>query len=308
MTKIEAQADERLFTVNCALSLCGQAKKRKGVLPIKKEIMEPIQEKEIRNRKELCEKINNSPKFFIKSFPAYLSNPPELKLERKPVGTIDYMKEEYENLKGLEKHLRIFYKKAELSKLWEKNKERYQDYIETLRNSIKTQKPVKKTLNFLRIDPSFKEIQCTVSGLDGMSLGVPLSNDKAYIIMGVPTDSKRELSYAYTLSHELIHLLLKSAVKENEELMKQSSWREKDVPQKYLYSTWKSYIEEVIARVIDVYIYKLNQEEISKKVQQLEENGFIHAPLISREIERYKESNKNFLEYLPELLKRIAER
>ena len=308
MIETEVVLDERLFTVNCAFNLCGCDQKSKGKYETaRKKIKKEIQEKKIKNKKQICEKINKYPVSHLKSFSSYLSNPPEFKLEKEPPGVTDFMKEIYDDIKGIEKQLRIIYKQAELSKIWKENQETYQKCKKDFENSIDKYKPVKRLTDFLEIDSSFKKINCIPSVLEGMSIGVPITEHKANMIISIPWRNNN-VEYSFGLTHELTHLLLKPVIRENKELIQQSSWRRKEAPDNYYYQSWKVYLEETLARVIGLHIYHSNEKRRKRRIKHLKEKqGFTHAELISREIKKYEETDETFDEFLPKILRKLAE-
>lgn len=309
MVQTEVILDERIFTVNCALNLCEHDRGIEGKpLPITKRMRKKLQEKKIRNKKEICEKINSYPISHLKSFSAYLSNPPELKLEKKPPGITNYMEEIYRNIKGIEKELRTIYKEADLSEIWEENKETYQKYREIFENSINKYKPVERLIDFLQIDTDLEKIQCAPAVLERMSLGVPVSEEEAFMIIGVP-GNESESGFSFGLRHELIHLFLKPFIQENEELIQQSAWRREEAPDKHFYQSWRVYLEEIIARVIGVHLYHSDLNQRRKQIKNLKEKkGFVHSELISKEISRYEDKDESFEEFLPEILEKLAQK
>lgn len=309
MIETEVVLDERLFTVNCAFNLCGYDEKvEEEYLPVRKKIRREIKNREIKNKKEICEKINNFPVFHLKSFSSYLSNPPEFKLEKEPPGVTDFMKEMYDDTKGIEKQLREFYKEADLSEIWEKNKEYYLDYKETLESSIDKYKPVERLINFLEIKTEVEKITCIPSIMERMSLGAPITKEEANMIIGIPRNED-QLGFSFRLTHELTHLLLKPGIRENKKLIQESSWRRKEAPDNYYYQSWKTYLEESLARVIGIHIYNPDEKTRKKRIKDLvNEQGFTHSELISRKINQYKETDETFEEFLPKIMEELKEK
>jgi len=308
MIETEVVLDERLFTVNCAFNLCGYDEKvEEEYLPVRKKIRKEIKNREVKSKKEICEKINKFPIFHLKSFSSYLSNPPGFKLEREPPGVTEYMKEIYDDIKGIEKQLKIFYKEANIPKIWKENKNYYLDYKKMLESSIDKYQPVERLINFLEIKTEVEKINCIPSVMERMSLGVPITKKEANMIIGIPRNEE-QVGFSFTLTHELTHLLLKPAIRENKELIQQSSWRRKEAPDKYYYQSWKGYLEETLARVISLHIYHSNEKRRKRRIKHLKEKqGFTHAELISREIKKYEETDETFDEFLPKIIRKLAE-
>jgi len=316
MTETEIILDKRIFTANCVLNLFGfDTKNIKNYHSVRRNIRRSLKNKKLESKERLANYINEKQLEGILVYSSLLSKPPEFEFKEKSKDKLLYQSgETIDKLEGFNRALKHFYEEAEIEKYWKKHEKKYRKYKEIAEKETEKKSYIDKAENFLNQELPFEKIQEMVCLLRPHHMGGFIAKKhKNIVITGPHIKGNSKHIYAINQLHETLHPTIHPWIEKNQDIIQESANRKEEVPKGtngykwYIKnSSWKYYIEESLVRAIVAYLDPCEEKIGERWLKLLENKGFIYTDLIGKEIEKYRETDQAFKEYLPNILKELS--
>lgn len=315
MFETEFILDERIFTVNCALNLCGYDDRNMGNYHhVRRKIRKSLKMKKLQTKKEMDGFLGRWDKNQkLLAYASYLSQPPEFKVLKQPKFEVGWQKGKIDDLDGVNDLLRRFYEEANIKDYWKTYKKDYEKYRDRAKKENLKKNLIGELEDLMRQELPFERVQQMVCLLQPHYRGQFIAHKDKNIVLTGPERGKYRDIYPVNLVHETIHPVIEPWLKENFDLIKESSFQKDNVPDGsnakkfYVKSGWKYYVEEVIVRSMVAYLDVMKSDATTEGwIETLNERGFVHSKSVIQSIKNHhKGSQDTFEEYLPKLLQEI---
>lgn len=306
--KISFSLDKRIFCLYCALVSCNIHEKFKKNLSksnFYKELQSHFQHLKLSSRKKLELFFNRNHYFQYLCWVLRHSDFPEFKLRTRNKDSLQKPDSWFD---GFDEVLRRFYKEAEIKKLWERSKPKYQKIIFLYQEE--TEKKILEVIRRVRekkIKLYFNEIVLIPNLLEAIGVGfAPMIPPRAYIIFG-PSTKKVNTSL---IIHEFLHHLINPLLEEKEIKKKLIIFRKKyfsfttPLSRKF-YPKWSWIASEYFVRAFQATLIQ-NKIEREKFLKMEEKQGFPKIKWFFYCFQKFKHRDsmrKQIIEILDELSK-----
>jgi hypothetical protein len=307
--EVEIRADERVFTLFCALNATGYDEKRfLRMHPVRRRVREDLRQVD----KTVLEEVRE---FFVShkchqcgyvSYVLSLSEPPDF--EETSATEMLFQKwkavsPEYLMTQGFAPVLSGFYKRANISSLWLKYKPYYEAEVKGYRPLLS--KAVDEVGKYLRLEEPLKvrRVVFILNLLDKYLIGYgPTIGDTNYVVSGpwpfrtIPVQ---------TIQHEYLHSIINPLVLRNKVLVDKSASlfdlvKEKVVPKAY--GVWNTVVVECLINAIVIRLLPCGENLRKLAVYLKRSDGFILVDHFNKKLREFELKEIVIEEYIPEML------
>ncbi|MCM1989121.1 DUF4932 domain-containing protein [Oceanirhabdus seepicola] len=206
-------------------------------------------------------------------------------------------------IKGIEKHLKEFYEKANIEELYKKYKPYYDKELKKYSdNAIEA---IAKTNSFLRVDvPNSESFYIEVNLLDAYWRGFGLGNIDLYRGKGVILTGPSYEPNILNIVHEYLHGVINPIIDDLDKEVNNLSYNMKEIQQskavKQGYDNWSEITKESFVRALSrkmVGGYSMNE------IERQTSDGFVLTKYVYEEFDKYEDYDGTLKEFIRDILK-----
>lgn len=303
-------ADERLFAAHAFMNVGGYDLEynKEGMHPLRAEIRAFLKTNLLKSVQDSVRAFYQSHDHYLGYYGTYafaLTAPPHLVLDFDSSSSSPWAKNEIQSLSNLDHHLREFYERAKIDKLWQQFRPRIQELHDRFRPhaiaAIHHLETYFRITDVLLTSQNRKVITAISPLLSYFQAFTVTINGNVYLVFGPQPGEPSPASYYHEAGHYFVDPIVERNRRETDRLEPLFVLaREKEGSIGY------AFVEESLVRTVDIVLsgrlFDSSENGLRARIDDEYRLGFVLCPYFFEALPAFEKGEKTFEEYYPTLI------